>query len=330
MDFVAEHDRTIRERREALERSGSPEAARALAEAHLERAQYLHVFVAVEPSLEGYRQAIALFETLPDGTLATARTRGELGSALRDLGRLHEALAEHDRAIDALEAAPGAAQPDHLSELGRARLDRGGILEGLGLSTGALAEYRTAVAILEPLLQAEPTDDRARDLAAAHGTFAALLASLGRHGEALVHHEREIELVTADDDPLDRPRARCRKAASLHALGRFDETEAELARAVVELEDAVAFERGTNDALRKLGGDCRAPATDVTAGARLARAAALAALARRDEAREEAAAAVALWQRSMDEGMGYVAAALAEALAMLERLDLGDWPARAQ
>jgi tetratricopeptide (TPR) repeat protein len=99
-----------------------------------------------------------------------AGTHSNLGTGLRALRRLVEALASHDRAI--------ALQPD----FAKAYCNRGLVLADLQRHAEALASYDRAIA-LKP------------NFAEAHSNRGVILTDLQRHAEALVSFDRAIVLA---------------------------------------------------------------------------------------------------------------------------------------
>jgi predicted O-linked N-acetylglucosamine transferase (SPINDLY family) len=179
----------------------------------------------LEAAIAGYRRALGLAPS-HHGALVN------LGAALREAGRLAEAL---DACRHATEAAGAQAEP---------WFNLGNTLRDLRRGDDAMAAYRRALAV-------DP------GLAGAHFRLAELLHEAGRTAEALPHWRATLERV-----PAHAPAWR-RLVAAEEAAGRFEE-------ATRLLETAVVGSPQDGWLLRRLG-DRRRETGDLTAAGELYR-----------------------------------------------------------
>ncbi len=161
--------------------------------------------------------------------------RLELSFGARAAGRADEAL-EHARHAEALlQTRPDPVRQARLAaDMARALLSTGALTE-------ALAQAQRAVATTQGL-----GADRARRLSAALNTRAMVYSRLGRGAEALDDFQRSAALraeVAGPDHP-DALVAAANASAALIELGRFDESERELA-ALLPRTEAVAGPRSS-------------------------------------------------------------------------------------
>jgi hypothetical protein len=112
-----------------------------------------------------------------------ARSLGNLGSRLSDLGRREEALAASQEALDIIrrlaQSRPNAFLPDLAGSLN----NTGAMLSNLGRREEALAASKESVDIRRRLAQSRP-DAFLPDLARSLGVHSGALAALDRHAEA--------------------------------------------------------------------------------------------------------------------------------------------------
>jgi serine/threonine-protein kinase len=153
----------------------------------------------------------------------SAFVHNNLGTALRNEGRLDEAIAEYRKALD---LKPDYAAPHY--NLGNALLNKGRPDE-------AIAEYRKAL-------------DLQPDNALAHGTLASTLAVIkGRQDEAIAEYRKALDLQP------DFAEARCGLGLALSAKGRFDDAIAEFRKALDLQPDYATAHCGLGVALMARG-----------------------------------------------------------------------------
>jgi tetratricopeptide (TPR) repeat protein len=200
-------------------------------------------------ALHALQRAAAL---LPDDP----ETHGNLGNALRDLGRLDDALASYRQALDLkpdfAEAHSNFANA--LCDLGQfqeaaasyrraleikpdypeAHNNLGNALRGLGLNDEAAASCRRA-------LELKP------DFAAAHNTLGNVLRALGRLDEAVESYRRALKVRPDDADTHNN------LGNALLNAGLFDAALASYAQAILLKPDLAEAHLNLGNALRGRG-----------------------------------------------------------------------------
>jgi tetratricopeptide (TPR) repeat protein len=150
----------------------------------------------------------------------TLASRSNVAVALRDLGRLEEAEAEHRAVLEIMTRLLGAEHPDTLTS----RSNLAVALGGLGRLEEAEAEHRAVLEIRTRLLGAEHPDTLT-----SRSNLAAALGGLGRLEEAEAEHRAVLEIMTrllGAEHPSTLT-SRSNLAAALGGLGRLEEAEAE-------------------------------------------------------------------------------------------------------
>lgn len=177
-----------------------------------------------------YRHAYEAKAKRPDlgaGHPDTLASRNNFALALRALGRLQEAEAEHRAVRNALEQVLGPEHPHALTSRG----DLARVHRALGRLQEAEAEHRAVTSILERVLGPEHPDTLA-----SRGDLARVLQAMGRAEEAEVEHHAVLDIrqrLLGNDHPSTLA-SRGSRASVLHDLGQLDEAEAEH-RAVMEI-----------------------------------------------------------------------------------------------
>ena len=146
------------------------------------------------------------------------RARVNLAGALRDAGRLPEALELYRKAVE--------AEPNNAEIYGN--------ISGLFIIAG---RYQEAIAPAEKAVKLKPS------LVEAHVNLGSALGSLGRHREAITH----LRAALALDPRLDYVRGNI--AHALIQLGEFEEAIVHCRLAVRENPDSVAGHAGWGEAL---------------------------------------------------------------------------------
>jgi tetratricopeptide (TPR) repeat protein len=150
----------------------------------------------------------------------TLASRNNLALALRALGRLKEAEAEHRAVRNALERVLGPEHPHTLTSRG----DLARVLRTMGRLEEAEAEHRAVAEALERVLGPEHPDTLA-----SRGDLARVLQAMGRLREAEAQHRAILDMRLRLLGP-EHPSAlasRGSRASVLHELGRFEEAETE-------------------------------------------------------------------------------------------------------
>ncbi len=175
------------------------------------------------------KDALHALEKAADLSTNDAEAHGNLGNALRALGRPEDAAASHRRA---LVINPRSAEA--FNNLGSA-------LRDLGRLDEAVANYRRAVEIRS-------------DFAIAHGNLGSALRSLGRFDEAVVCHRRAVEIRP------DMAEGHQMLGDSLLELARVDEAVASYRRALALRPDFAEAYNSLGVALRQqnLGAEAEA------------------------------------------------------------------------
>ena len=178
--------------------------------------ELLHVTGDLTAALEQYAKAFAVFNTLKSRTTDTRREQSILddryGKALAATGRLEEAVATFQNGIAIANGLSTTNQGD--PRLTRAEafahIHLGDAYADMGQLKEALANHRTAVALLEPLVNQIDAQSR-RDIAVAEVRVADVLAKMGDKKGAL---EIETKALTQDEEAV--------KVDPTNALARRD------------------------------------------------------------------------------------------------------------
>lgn len=218
----------------------------------LARALRLHADALVElglgeQALEVYHRAAELFgDYAPRDASLWAEFAGNAlntGECLRRMGRREQALQNFDLALKGFEEITYAEGGDgsQLPSIALAQLDRGKVLLELERSEEAIAAIEQAVEINQALAERVPerfTLVHADSL----DILSIALADLGRIAPALEAAERALRLVTelarSEAAPLLYPLARMTNnfGRRLHDAGRLDESAEALGQAVTAFE----------------------------------------------------------------------------------------------
>jgi tetratricopeptide (TPR) repeat protein len=179
-----------------------------------------------------YRHAYEARSLRPDlgaNHVDTLNSRNNSALALKALGRLTEAEAEHRAVCHALEQIVGPEDPRTLT----CRGDLARVYRALGRLPEAEAEHRTVTSILERVL-----GPRHPDTLASRGDLGRVLQAMGLLEQAEAEHRGVLDIrrqLLGHDHPSTLA-SRGSRASVLHDLGRLDEAEAEH-RAVLEIRD---------------------------------------------------------------------------------------------
>lgn len=175
-------------------------------------------------------EAVAIYERdRPADDPALGRALNMLGSALLELGRLDEARATYERALEQARRLLGPDHPTVAVRLGNLAL----VLDDLGQHEPSYELQRQAFAIE---LRAFGPDHP--QLALTHGNLGFSLTTLGRYAEALAQHERAlaIQIATLGPEHGDVAVSRINRAYELGHVGRTREALAEARRAFADTE----------------------------------------------------------------------------------------------
>jgi hypothetical protein len=200
-----------------------------------------------EPVVAYYRDE-ATGPLAPAETLEYARALRLSAAALAEEGAIPEALRRAEEAVSLLSRLdPAARGVEGTLRLGRAHRTRAAIQARLGHLEAALADSEAAVAAVEPLAKARPSDPGvAFGLAGARADHVARLWAAGRHGRAEAETndasaaiERAVSLSPGELGPA-RQRALFACEGSYRAVtdGRVEEA-IRLARRATELSSGL-------------------------------------------------------------------------------------------
>jgi tetratricopeptide (TPR) repeat protein len=246
-----------------------PEYRQELARCHINRGILLRQLGQWPATEVAYRQALALQETLtaefptvPAYRQELARSHNSLCLPLANLGKWPEAEAECRQALALYEqlAADCPTVPEYRQELAASSTNFGHVLRDQGEAEASLAWFAKAIALLAPLVQAEPRLVTERlFLRNAHWGRAQALDKLARHADAVKDWDRALALnAVAAHIPLFR----CNRALSLARAG-------EHAKAVAEVNALAEAKEVTGATLYDLGCVCALAAAAVKDDARL-------------------------------------------------------------
>jgi tetratricopeptide (TPR) repeat protein len=156
----------------------------------------------------------------------TLASRHDLALALRDLGRLEEAEAEHRAVLEIRQRALGPGHPGTLAS----RDGLAQVLRDLGRLDEAAAEHRAILEVRRRVLEPDHPDT-----IASRSNLALVLGAAGRLDDAEAQHRAVLEIRqrVLGPDHSDTIASRNSLALVLGAAGRLDEAEAEH-RAVLE------------------------------------------------------------------------------------------------
>ena len=201
-------------------------------------------------ALDGWSQALTMFQQLPDTARQQADCHKNLGTVLQSLDRTEEAVVHFQQAAQRYWVLPDAERP-------RARCSQnlGDALASLLKYEEALEPYQQALQLFAKLPGAEA------DQAACRGRLGEALRSLGKDAEALAQHQQALTLYQALPGST-RQQAGCynRLGGALYGLGQHVEARAQLQQALklyetlpdTEREQAVCYQN-IGEALRLLG-----------------------------------------------------------------------------
>jgi tetratricopeptide (TPR) repeat protein len=160
-----------------------------------------------------------------------------LGLALQNLGKLNEAIAEYDKAIQIYQPLVESGSAELASDLVNAYGNKGIALRNLGRLDEAIAEFDKATEIRKPLVEAGRIE-LANDLAKDYLNKGNVFINLGKLDEAIVEYDKAIQirqpLVEAGHVELatDLAIAYINKGVALRHLGKLDEAIAEYDKAI--------------------------------------------------------------------------------------------------
>lgn len=202
--------------------------------------------------------------------LTVAKLLNNRGNGYTSLGRLEDALADHERAL----AIRRKAAPRSIDE-GYSRVNRAPVLRRLGRLEDARQDLETAIEIFSDALSPDHAlvaralvnlgtvlqdledygeaqrvfrraieilarDEQSTMLARAHNNLANVLDHVGETERALAESTKALEVLRSFEPP-DRGeigKVRSTRGSVLSTLGRHDEADAELSAALEELEAA--------------------------------------------------------------------------------------------
>ncbi len=119
-----------------------------------------------------------------------------LGLALKNLGRLNEAVEENDKAIAMFEKLVNEqGRIDLANNLAGAYMNKGVALVNLGRLNEAVEEYAKAIAMFEKLVNEQGRIDLANNLAKAYVNKGVDLLKLGRLNEAVEEFDKAIAML---------------------------------------------------------------------------------------------------------------------------------------
>jgi serine/threonine protein kinase/tetratricopeptide (TPR) repeat protein len=205
-----------------------------------------------EEAMAGYREAIALLESLatdfptePEYRARLSRSHNNLGNLLVDREQ-QSAAAFFGQALDLQEklVADFPAVPMYRADLAKSHHNLGRLLEHVGKRSEAAAAYRQAVDLTEKLATEFPTVPEYRVvLANCHNSLGNLLMARGEQSEAAASYGRALELreKLVAGFP-DVPRYRAELAQTLTNLGLLLRGRGQLAKAEGVCRQALALQ----------------------------------------------------------------------------------------
>jgi tetratricopeptide (TPR) repeat protein len=159
------------------------------------------------------------------------------GIALRELGRLPQAVTAYDEAIEIRRPLVDGGQTDLANALARTLMNQGVALRQIGELERAVAAYDEAIGIRRSLVQGGQAD-LANELAAALMNQGIALRGLGQSGEAVAAYDESIEirrsLVESGQADVSRALAKTQMNRGI-ALRGFGQ----LAEAVTAYDEAI-------------------------------------------------------------------------------------------
>jgi tetratricopeptide (TPR) repeat protein len=188
-----------------------------------------------EEAINLYRCVEKLLEYLVNKTVSIELSNNlamaymNKGISLDSLGKLNEAIAEYDKAIEILKLFVDNGRTELANDLASAFMNKGISLWSLGKLNEALIEYGKAIEILEPLVEQGRTE-LANDLAMAYMNKATTLYYQKNYSEAETDYDKSIKiqegLVTEENRvelTNDLAKSYWSKGNTVKYLGRIDE-----------------------------------------------------------------------------------------------------------
>jgi non-specific serine/threonine protein kinase/serine/threonine-protein kinase len=202
-------------------------------------------------SLESVKKAMAIRETLAEGTPPDSVERRKLvgslirlGDTYQSLGRMPDALTAYKRVVAEGEAAiaAGAADADTRARVGAASNRLCGLLQATGDAAGSLVNCERSLSINTALLAARDTPASREAVAGAQMAYANGLRLNGRTEEALAAITKATEtLRTLLKEAPDNGRLRLQLATGLGQQGTVQAALGRAADSVSATGEAVAL-----------------------------------------------------------------------------------------
>jgi tetratricopeptide (TPR) repeat protein len=244
------------------------------------------------------------------------------GAALRDLGRLEEAIDYYDEAIGIYRRLVEVEGRVELANyLAMALMNKGTALRDLGRLEEAIDYYDEAIGIYRRLVEVEGRVELANDLAMALIGKGVALENLGHHSEAIDCYDEAIEIYRRLVEVEGRVElenylamALMNKGVALWALGRHSE-------AIDCYDEAIGIYR------RLVEVEGRVELANYLASALVNKGTALSDLGRLNEALQCYDEGIGLWEMMMAEGKVHVAPLLIKGLGIRFELkrQMRDW-----